>query len=336
MIPIPNDPLKRCWIDVSAKNPDLVDMFRPTLLAFLTRNKSNTFEIAGSGFIISVANQFAFAFTAKHVLIDGTKRIQTPVPIHAASSLFITSKATIPNFNRGKVKALYMNSQTADLLQVIDANFNDSLDIALCIVTANEPTESKIEPLAIPIQPIKPRVGEVIHLVSLAGLRVEEITPPSDETGKGQHFTLARSVNIRIGTVTAYYPGGDRQYKWPCFTTSIPAEPGMSGGFAYIPKDGAPIAACGVICADRSDADAQHNCYKSGESVIGCTWPALALRAPTLLPRPSGKIDLTLHELIRRGIWPMPPSGIDHIDLVDDLIENGVDHVGIRLMESQI
>ncbi len=333
MIPIPYDALNRLWIDVSESNPKLVEMFRPTLLAFVTTNKSNAFEIAGSGFIIAIANKFAFALTAKHVLVDGIKRIQTPKPIHAASSLFVSSKAKLPNLNHGKVKALYMNSQTADLLRVIDANFNDSLDIALCIVTTKESTERKIEPVAIPIHPIKPKVGEVVHMVSLAGLRVEEITPPEDETGKGQHFTLARSVNIRIGTVTAYYPEGDRQYKWPCFTTSIPAEPGMSGGFVYIPKDGTAIAACGVVCADRSDTDAQHNCYKSGESVLGCTWPALALRAPTLLPRPSGKIDLTLHELIRQGIWPMPPSGIDHIDLVDNLIENGVDHVSVRLRD---
>lgn len=328
---VPNDPLNRCWIEVSDANPGLVAALRPTLVSFMTDDHARRPGIAGTGFIVAATNELAMVFTAKHVLSEGVLGIQKPYRSHSTPSLFEPASARTPSLIHQKVKTLYMNSQFADFFNVIHASYNDSLDIALCIIEIRPSDEAKFEPMAIPIHPVTPSVGDVVHMISLINEKPVITAAPMDETGAGQSFTLTRKVSIRIGTVTATYPSGFRQYKWPCFATSIPAVPGMSGGFVCIPTDGTTIAACGVVCADNTPEEDQNNCFKSGESVIGCTWPALALRAPTTLPPTPDSDDLTLYEMIKQGHLPLPPGGVDHIEIIDRGINDT--RIGIRSLQ---
>jgi Trypsin-like peptidase domain len=329
---VPNDPLNRCWVEVSDANPTLVAALRPTLVSFMTDDHTRRPGIAGTGFIVAATNELAMVFTAKHVLSEGVLGIQKPYRNHSTPSLFEPASARTPSLNYQKVKAFYANSQFADLFNVIHASYNDSLDIALCIIEIRSSSDAKFEPLAIPIHPVTLSVGDVIHMISLINEKPVITATPMDETGAGQSFILARKVSIRIGTVTATYPNGFRQYKWPCFATSIPTVPGMSGGFVCIPTDGTTIAACGVVCADNTPVEDQNDCFKCGESVIGYTWPALALRAPTTLPPTLGSDDLTLYEMIRRGHLPLPPGGVDHIEIVD----RGINDTRIGIKSPQI
>jgi Trypsin-like peptidase domain len=310
-MPIPNDPLNRYWIEISDVNPKLVSDIRPTLVSFLTDDHAGNPGIAGTGFIISASDELAMVLTAKHVLSEGVLGIQKPYRNHSTPSIFEPPHARTPSLNDQKLKALYMNSQSADLFNVIHASYNDSLDIALCIIEISSSGEAKFEPLAIPIHPVTPCVGDIVHMFSLIHPTEKITTTPLGDSGESQSFELTRKVSVRMGIVTALYPSGFRQYKWPCFTTSIPAEPGMSGGFVCIPTHGTTIAACGVVCADNTLSQDSIDCFKCGESVIGCTWPALTLRSPKSLPPTNGADDLTLYEMIKQELLPLPPGGID-------------------------
>jgi hypothetical protein len=329
---VPNDPLNRCWIEVSDANPVLVESLRPTLVSFLTDDHARNPGIAGTGFIVAASNELAMVLTAKHVLSEGVLGIQKPYRNHSIPSLLLPASTTTPSLRHQKVKALYMNSQFADLFNVLHASYNDILDIALCLIEIRSSSNTKFEPLAIPIHPVTPKVGDVVQMISLIHPVAKITTTPIEDSRADQSLALSRKVSIRIGRVTALYPRGFRQYKWPCFTTSIPAEPGMSGGFVCIPTDGTTIAACGVVCADNTPEENQNDCLKCGESVIGCTWPALALRAPTSLPPTSGSDDLTLYEMIRQNHLPLPPGGIDHIEIID----RGIDDTRIGIRSPQI
>jgi hypothetical protein len=46
---IPNDPLNRWWVKVAAVNPDRVDEFRPSLLAFDTCRKMDVSAATAAG-----------------------------------------------------------------------------------------------------------------------------------------------------------------------------------------------------------------------------------------------------------------------------------------------
>jgi len=279
-MPIPNDPENRHWVDISSANPERVDDFRPCLVGFLAHDYDHKPDIAGTGFVIGAGTDFAIVITAKHVVTEGVLNIQRPVPRHAPSALFVPASSKIPSLNEEKLRTFWVGSKSTDMLFVRHLSYHDSEDIACSIVAPQKSYATQFKPRPIPLDTIRPAVGDVVHMVSQSRMKISDRSPPIGVKGTGQRFIVHRNVSIRVGTVTAIYPQGFRQYPWQCFTTSIPAEPGMSGGFVYLPRDGAQIAACGIVCADNSIAEAYTDYSVCGESVIACAWVALSLLVP--------------------------------------------------------
>lgn len=315
-MPIPYDIEKRWWVEAGGVNTALVDSFRPALVAFLAFDRDRVPQIIGTGFVVAASSDFALVVTAKHVFTEGILRAQCPHSGHVASSLFVGNQYKIPSLEPEKLKVIWMGSQNAIMLNADHAGYNDALDIASCIVMP-QPDESIAEQVSIPLDIDVPAVGEVVHLVAMDDMKVQELAPPSERSGKGQHISLSRRISIRVGVITAVYPQGFRQYRWPCFTTSIPAKPGMSGGFVYWPREGITIAACGVVCADNSTDEAHRDFSQCGESVIGCVWTALSLRIPRIIPSCQNESTYTLFEMIRSGLIPQPLGGIERIRVIE-------------------
>jgi hypothetical protein len=315
-MPIPNDLAKRWWVEAAGANPELVDSFRPTLVAFLAFDRDRIPQLTGTGFVVAAESEFALVISAKHVFTEGVLRAQRPTPGHAASALIIHRQDKIPSIEPDRLKVMWMGSANAAMLNAIHASYNDTLDIASCIVIPQE-GESIPQRVSIPMDTDDPSVGEVVHMVAMEGMEVTELVAPQERNGKGQEMSFFRRVSIRVGVVTAVYPKGLRQYRWPCFTTSIPAKPGMSGGFVYSPREGTSIAACGVVCADNSTDDAHRDFFQCGESVIASAWPALSLRIPFAVPCQPSAPTRTLFEMIRLGHMPQPLGGIERIRVVE-------------------
>lgn len=326
---IPNDPLNRFWVDASAINPNLVNDLRPALVAFLAFDHGRVPRIAGSGFIIAGKPDHALILTAKHVLSQGVLNIQQPRPLYATSALFVPASLLTPTLNPEKLKVIWMGSKSSGLLNTAHACYNDTLDIACCVIAPQESHTASFVPLSIPVDTRVPSIGDLIQMVSLDGMDVSEVAAPMDHTGAGQTISIERAVNIRVGTVTGIYPQGFRQYRWPCFTTSIPAKPGMSGGFVTLPSHGTTMGACGIVCADNSTEEAHTNCFVGGESVIACAWPTLALRLPLSIPSSNNTPTRTLYEMMRMGDLDLAIGGIDHIEVVD--LDNNDCRIGMRL-----
>ncbi|MDO9372399.1 MAG: trypsin-like peptidase domain-containing protein [Gammaproteobacteria bacterium] len=324
-MPIPNDPKNRDWLDVSSANPKLVDEFRPCLVGFLAFDHGQVPGLAGTGFVTSSFNfapnktiaDLALVITAKHVLTEGVLKIQRPDPRHAPSALFIPASAKTPLLHEEKLRAVWMGHESGDLLYARHLTYHDSSDIACCLLTPQEEYATQFAPAQIPLDTTRPSVGDVVHMVSQGGRQITDADrlPPTGAKGIGQQFTVRRRVSIRIGTVTAIYPQGFRQYPWQCFTTSIPVEPGMSGGFVYLPRDGKQVAACGIVCADNSTREAHTDYSLCGESVIACAWPALALKVPEYYENDAPL--RTLLDMMKMGKMEPAIGGIDHIQIID-------------------
>lgn len=309
-----DDPLNRAWLDLASSNPTLVDAFSSCLLAFAAIDKDRNFSFAGTGFIVGAGDGFAFALTAKHVMFEGVRTLQNPASRHAASALFVPSSALNPVLTAERIKAVWMGPSDAGLLDVPYLCSNDTLDIAGCIVR-----QQAVDPPPFPSGQIQldvtiPVVGDAVVMVAHDQLSIEEITAPADRSGVGQALRINRRISIRYGYVTAVHDTGHRQYRWPCFTTSIPAEPGMSGGLVYRHRDGPP-AACGVVCADNSTEEARANQDAPGESVIALVWPALALQLPEALADDAPR--MTLLDAMNREVMPLAEGQIDGITCTD-------------------
>jgi hypothetical protein len=203
------------------------------------------------------------------------------------------------------------------MLDVLHIGYNDTLDLACCIIAPQEQHAAPFHPVSLPIDTAVPVADDVVHMISLDNMSISELQPPRDASGIGHAMSLTRRVSIRVGVVTAAYPQGFRQYRWPCFTTSIPAEPGMSGGCVVLPREGKTIAACGIVCADNSVIEARTDFFQCGESVVASAWTALCLRAPDQIPSTPETPTRTLYEMMRAGHLDPAVGGIDSIDVVE-------------------
>lgn len=302
-------------MEIAGNNPGLVDSFRPTLVAFLAFDRDRIPQLVGTGFVVAAEAQFALVISARHVFTEGVLRAQRPVPGHAPSALVIHLHDRIPSIEAERLKIMWMGSTSSAMLNAVHVNYNDTFDVASCVVMPQE-GESIPQRVSIPLDTDEPSVGDVVHLVAMEGMEVEELTQPQDRNGRGQEISIFRRISIRVGVVTAVYPRGFRQYGWPCFTTSIPAKSGMSGGFVYFPREGITIAACGIVCADNSTDEAHCDFFQCGESVIASAWPALSLQVPSAVPCRPNSETYTLLEMIRLGRMPQPLGGIEHISIL--------------------
>lgn len=319
-MPIPDDDLKREWIDASNNNPNYVDLYRPCVIAFLAFNRDHIPFIAGSGFIIGISEKYTVALTAKHVLTEGVLNIQHPLARHAPSALFVPKSSTIPSIEESKLRVCWMGSNNADLLFTRHIGYNDSLDVACAIFEAQPEIEESFKPSNVVLNANEPSKGDVIHMISLDKLEISDYSPPTDISGAGLSFSLNRRVSIRVGTVTDIYPQGYRQYKWPCFTTSIPAEPGMSGGMVFVAKDNQPISICGIVSADASTDEARADNAVCGESIIASAWTALSLPIPEILQ--SNSPLTSIYDLMKKGLIH-PAIGLENINFIDHGEGNG-------------
>ncbi len=254
--------------------------------------------------------------TAKHVLSEGVFRTQRPRSISAPSSPFVPNSSTQPKLDPDHLKAVWGGARSVALLNVASVEYNDSLDIACGLVFSDKLDQGEFQPAAIPIDTTVPSQGDVVHMVSMTNMSAFVDKKGADKKGIGSIMSIRSAVSIRVGVVTKVYPKGFRQFRWPCFTTSIPAEPGMSGGLVTIPKDGTTVGACGIVCADTSTDAARGDQSECGESIVASAWVALGMRLPESLPLTKSTAKVSLLDFMRRGDLPMAVGGIDQIQIV--------------------
>jgi hypothetical protein len=117
----PGDPLSRAWIEVSGTNPLLVDEYRPALIAFLAFDRGFHARLVGTGFVIAGNSNLALVITARHVLANGVAQVQQ-------------RPMTPSSLNPRYLKASWMGTNSAGLLDILFVSFNNSTDIAACLV----------------------------------------------------------------------------------------------------------------------------------------------------------------------------------------------------------
>jgi hypothetical protein len=305
-------------VECSAENPAEVDKLRPSLISFIAFDRGREANFVGTGFFIAGEPDCALALTAKHVLTEGVPFFQGPTRSHATSALFIPTSSNQPSLEPEKLKIVWMGTSHAGMLNIPYVSYNETLDLACGVIMPQEVGATPFQPASVLIDTNTPNMGDVVHLISCDNMIVTEIQPPTDRAGIGQTISLNRRVSIRIGVVTGLYPQGYRQYRWPCFTTSIPAEPGMSGGFVTVPRANTPIAACGIVCADNSSSGARKNSKLSGESVIACAWTSLSLRVAETIPYDASRPTITLHRLMASSGMPMALGGLGRIRITEN------------------
>ncbi|WP_284620098.1 hypothetical protein [Aquabacterium humicola] len=294
------------WLDVSGTNQALVELYRPTLVAFMALNRASVPKVCGTGFVLAAAGGRAVVLTARHVFDDAAKHQRPTLKRPLAPGLF-DETPSLPSTLPSDLIAHWFALETAGTLSIDEIAAVSYTDIAACAVSAGHTlNDAPFHAPGWPVHCTIPRVGDLVQMVSLGmdtGTAVVEQQAPADRTGIGQQLLITNAVRIRVGRVVGVYPNGYRQHRHPCFTTTIPVEPGMSGGLAFIRQslhDSGELGVCGIASADVSPPEAFSDPSVAGLSIFACTWPVVGLPVPGLLPGEDGQ-RRRFHEAFQSG-----------------------------------
>ena len=302
------------WAQILPEKQEELGGARSSLVTFYALGPQRVVRDVGSGFIIAGNSEMAIVMTARHVL-DFATDVQNP-SIAAPSSPFAPERR-LNLADADKFKAVWFGGGTAVLLDVKVAHYATSLDLAVCVVQPHN-KDVPFAPYSIALATRHPSIGQEVGVMSCLIRPATEITPPQTYDGIGQTLQIQNRVFMRLGRVTGVYPEGHRQYGWPCFTASMPTEPGMSGGLALLNIPGENYSACGVLCADCSPPEAKDDNKVAGESVFGSAWSALGLSVPVVVKGSGANGSSTLFDLIKsEGLLPAL-GGLDHITIEKD------------------
>lgn len=311
-----SDPPNRKWQDISSDDPHRMNAFKANLVWFLAWDHSKYTKAVGTGFIIGGDKQHAVVFTAKHVFDEATK-FQNKNPRQAPSALieFISPKKL--SIEETGLQAIWMDEKKFSMMKVKYVLYADDLDIAYCVLVPDKPDE--FLPVHVPLDLQTPSKGDTVHMVTILGKEAEEISDPIDNYGFGLSLKIDKEVSIRRGIVTGVYEKGFNRYKFPCFTTSIPIEGGMSGGFVTKIEDQAVISACGIISGDEftplmGDGVGKNQPESLG-SVISCVWPALGFLYPVNIYDKSIPKQ-TIYDVVKSGGIKTFGDSVDQFELI--------------------
>ena len=87
------------------------------------------------------------------VLTEGIGRMQRPWSSRVPSGVLVSSRAPEPSLNPEKLKALWLGSWHAGMINVAQVGYNDTLDIACCVVVPQEEHAAPFQPASILLEP---------------------------------------------------------------------------------------------------------------------------------------------------------------------------------------
>jgi hypothetical protein len=248
---------------------------RRVVLPIVAINSDWHAEPIGTAFVVSAAGKYALAFTAAHCL-HYIARLDAP---YARSH-----ETTLPDFrpvlsdidlNDFKGRVLYPDATgNFHALYLAKAYSIQPSDLAICRLEVPPILETTVKfekRLIIDSSPPKPHTNVVA--VGYAGMTIVDQEVLGDGEARGK---ISLKLNRKPGRVVEVFETrGPRNEPYPCFTSSIPFDSGMSGGPVLDLSDGRACA-IGVISYDLSLDGSDAGCGECAVSSI--LWPAMATK----------------------------------------------------------
>lgn len=253
----------QAWADAPTEALNFLDQFMISIVAFDNRGRP---QLIGTAFVVGRMGSSGVAFSAAHNFDSGVRAAQFPNPtFHPTTPPEFRMQQKL-ELSGSRVAGIYSFQGNVFIFPVNMVAFDGVSDIAVLTMAPqreNEPwpIESTME-----LHPAIPSVGDKICLAGYAEMSISAIEDSLDPV---QAFKAKRRTVLRRGTVTQLFLEGHYLARGPCFETTIPVYPGMSGGPAFLlPKQhGEPIRPIGIISSDPEEDDKSNN-KKPGSSIV--------------------------------------------------------------------
>lgn len=292
---IPDDPDGCCWREATFTGPHALDSALISLIAFGPDGPS----LIGTGFLVAAIGRKALALTAAHNFRQAA-RVQRPwTTQHPTTPAEFTLRRPQTLSTRPKdIRAVYFDKSQVDMCIIGEVSAVDGMDIALFTIALQEHVDDNLLKSRFPLDMKKPRRGQRVCILGYADMSLSV-----DGLEQETRIQMARRLALRQGVITGVYSTGLRQYQWPCFETTIPIHPGMSGSpVIWFAEDGAPAVSCGVACVDFSPDAAWDDYRVAGHSICAQLWPAAGLSVYATLPGQTQQRKTTVLDFIRHQV----------------------------------
>jgi hypothetical protein len=312
---MPNLPEGYFWSEYIRTDDAFWNGIRASLIGFFAIGPTLAPSFLGTGFVVGTCSEgFLLVLTAKHVVIWGALEIQKPLSRRAPSAPSVLFEPTLPSIDPKHLRAVWMGTDSSDILLVRHISLANNLDFALCIVEhqSHYLESNGCSAVSIALDTRFPQVGEWINIVALTDFTFDGAA--LKENGHGPFLVGTRPV-VRVGKILSREDGAVG-HNGPCFRTSVPVDKGMNGGFAYVPRDGQTVAACGIVSSGPEDDHKQSSFLVCGNSACGGILGAVGLKLPAEI---CGGVEMKLLDLLRLGdISDVSGADIDIVDARDD------------------
>jgi hypothetical protein len=251
---------------------------RRVVLPIVAINSKWRVEAIGTAFVVLAFGKYAIALTAAHCL-QHIARLDAPYPrsYNSVPPWLPRPVVTDIDLEDYKGRVLYPDATgNYQALYLAKAYAIQPSDIAVCRLEVPHKLETtvKFEKRLI-IDSSPPKAHTNVIAVGYADMTFPD--PDMEVLGDdAAHGKISLKLNRRPGRVLEVYETrGPRNESYPCFTSSIPFDSGMSGGPVLDMSDGRACA-IGVISYDLSLGASNAGCGECAVSSI--LWPAMATK----------------------------------------------------------
>ena len=250
--------------------------------------------LIGTAFIVAAAGRDAVACTAAHNF-EAVRRAQAPPRAHHPSALseFLPSAVAL-NIDRTKIRAVSSDHGRFEMATLSWAIWDPDTDIAFFGLRPQHEEDVDYFQSSFLFDDELPKVGDEVAALGYAGMEIRD----NASDGASRHFTVARQPLLRVGRVTSVCMDGHILCRGPCFETTVPFFPGMSGGPVMRMAREGPMKPFGIISSDPAS-----DSHKQDRSIRG--YGAVALLCPMIRVMGEQKQDVAI------GFRSLLSAGID-------------------------
>ncbi|WP_202731581.1 S1 family peptidase [Achromobacter xylosoxidans] len=238
------------------------------LLVIMATDREGNRSAVGTAFVVNNSDdgRTATCMTAAHVFSEVHRLQNKPTRYNPTALAEFLPRPALVDINPKLVRAIGVVGERVEAATIEGVTYDEATDIALFDVKLQDSSPDGFFCGRFQISDDLPGVGELVCVLSFAGLALEENEDFRDE---GYMGTLSRQLMFRAGRVLAHYPTGQRLCKGPCIETSIPVFSGMSGGPLVRFNTEGPMVVCALVSSDPDpDGDDKNNRDIEGRSIF--------------------------------------------------------------------
>ena len=257
------------WNEAELESGSALNGVLVSLLAFAPHRVP---VVAGTAFALNVTDEKVAVFcTAAHVVEQLRAIQQGPPRYHPSTPPEFRPQPESLKVDRKLLRAMFFDGKQINVPIVEWLAWDELADLAFLGLRDQRPDAPRLFNGDLRVTSARPDVGARVAILGYDGTVVVD----AERDGRGfERFSIARRLVLRAGTVVRLHAKGHALCRGPCFETTIPVSPGMSGSpVVQLAGPCEPMTLVGVVSSSPSMGESVLDRRVAGASIIAQITP---------------------------------------------------------------